>query len=198
MAVIPGNTSRSVSEPRPPQSKVLRALGPLGRLIDRWISGKAPSDPLYVSNRTLSQKIRTWIVVAIPCIVIGGMVALMASGYFDPMEDKGTTIDPQAPTSSAANLELPEIKVPDSEIQVNEVTVHRGPEAYVTGTVKNLTAKKFEKVEIVMNLTDHLGSQIGAIGATVSNLQPQGGAGFRVSIRQQNAYSAVVREIQGR
>ena len=66
------------------------------------------------------------------------------------------------------------------------------------GTLKNMTAKKFEKVEVDLNLTDHLGSQIGAIGATVSNLEPQGSANFRVSIHPQNAYNALVREIHGR
>jgi len=45
--------------------------------IDKWISGgPAPTDPLYLTNRTWNQKIKTWSVIAVPLLILIGGVAL--------------------------------------------------------------------------------------------------------------------------
>ena len=42
--------------------------------VDRWASGAAPDDPLYLSNRTWRQKLRMGLALGIPgLLVIGGL-----------------------------------------------------------------------------------------------------------------------------
>jgi len=70
---------------RPGQTQERKWLGPLRGLVERLLSGSAPSDPLYLTNRSRGHRIKAWSLVAIPCLFIVGLVALaLGNGYFDP------------------------------------------------------------------------------------------------------------------
>ena len=72
------------SEPHPD-----KAWGRLRAKFDQFLSGgPAPSDPLYLTNRSLSQKVRPWIIVGVPFLVLLGAIGLSLSNILDPPEAK--------------------------------------------------------------------------------------------------------------
>ena len=57
------------------QSERRRWLGPLRRPVERWLSGgPAPSDPLYLSNRTPRQRLMAGLKIAVPLVVVAAVV----------------------------------------------------------------------------------------------------------------------------
>src|SRR5690242_21949404 len=52
--------------PGPPQR-----FASLLRPFERWLSSPAPSDPLYLSNRTVGRRALVWLMVVIPLVAIG-------------------------------------------------------------------------------------------------------------------------------
>src|SRR6266540_3760121 len=70
------------------QGRQLRWLGPLRGPMERFLAGGATSDPLYLSNRTLSQKMRSWALIAVPCLVLAVAIAIALSTLLDPPETK--------------------------------------------------------------------------------------------------------------
>src|SRR5437016_5000933 len=71
---------------------LLRANTFWGRLRQKFdtmlAGGAAPNDPLYLSNRTWTQKVRSWGVITIPLLVLVAGVGLVLSGYLDPPDVK--------------------------------------------------------------------------------------------------------------
>ncbi len=84
---------------------------------------------------------------------------------------------------------------PPSEVQVIEVKVDG---ARVVGVVKNTTAREIAMTNVVFDLTNSTGSQIGAVSATVENLPPSGHKEFQIPIKQRDAAFALVREVKSR
>jgi hypothetical protein len=176
----------------------LKWLGPLRGPIERLLSGgSAPTDPLYLTNRTLTQKLKSWSLVAIPCAVLAVAVGVTLSKYLDPPKAKPV----KEPTAAeiAARL-LPnmdnDIKLaPPSDVQVVEVRVD-GPR--LVGVVKNTTTREIAVVELVIDLTDSSGSQVGAVNGMVEKLPPSANKDFQISIKQRNAAFALVREVIAR
>jgi len=57
--------------------------------LDKWIfGGAAPTDPLYLTNRTWGQKIKTWSVIAVPVVILIGGVGFTLSSIMQPPEGK--------------------------------------------------------------------------------------------------------------
>jgi hypothetical protein len=81
-----------------PAVKGRRWLGPLSGLVDRVLSRPAPSDPLYLSNRTFEQKVKLWAAIAVPCLILAGVILLLLSRIF-PANGPGP-----APEMSAAAM----------------------------------------------------------------------------------------------
>ncbi len=171
----------------------LRWLGPLRGPVERLISGPAISDPLYLTNRTFLQKLRSWSLIAIPCLILAGAVAVALS-VLDP------PAPPPAKEPTAAEITaklLPnmdkDIKLaPASDVQVLEVRVEG---TQLVGSVKNTTEHPIASVELIVDLTTAGGSQVGAVSAFVDKLPPSGRKNFQIPIKQRNAAFALVREI---
>ena len=64
------------------QAARLRWLGPLRGLLERVLQAPAPSDPLYLSNRTFDQKAKLGLAIAVPCLIVVGVTALGLSHFF--------------------------------------------------------------------------------------------------------------------
>ena len=62
----------------------LRWLGPLRTPVERFLSGPAPDDPLYLTNRTAGQKFKSWSLIAIPCLVLAVGIGVALSNLIDP------------------------------------------------------------------------------------------------------------------
>src|ERR1039457_2077469 len=69
----------------PPETKPVRRLGPLRDKIELFLSGgQAPSDPLYLTNRTWKQKLRLALVIATPTALLFCALALVFSNVYSP------------------------------------------------------------------------------------------------------------------
>ena len=179
------------------QSKSLRWLGPLRGLGDRILSRPAPSDPLYLSNRTIDQKVKLRLAIAVPCLILAGITVLGLSHFFRA-KLPGPAPEPSA-TVLAAKL-LPNvdktIKIEvNQDVQVLDAHVEREGGMKVAGTVKNFTDRQIHTASIILNLTDTTGSFLGAVSAQVDNLAPNATVKFEIPIEQKDAAFALVREV---
>jgi hypothetical protein len=183
---------------RPGQTPGIKWLGPLRGPIDRFLSGGAPKDPLYLTNRTMAQKVKAWTWVAVPCLLIMGVVALaLSTNFFDPPDAP----PPKEPTSEEISRKMlpniaKNIKIDTNhDVEVVEVHVEHAAELRVAGLVRNNSASNFAAVDVVFNLTDSMGSQLGAVNGHIEHLEPKSVKTFQFPIRQQNAAIAIVREV---
>ena len=180
------------------QAKGRQWLGPLRESVDRVLSRPAPSDPLYLSNRTFDQRVKLWLAIAVPCLILIGFTALGLSHFFH------ARLAEPAPEPSAAVLAaklLPNVdkslKIEvNQDAQVVDAHVDREGGLKVVGTVKNNTDRLIRTTEIVLNLADATGSQLGAVSARVDNLAPNATGSFRLPIEQADAAFALVREVR--
>ena len=180
------------------QAKHLPWLGPLRGLLERVLTRPAPSDPLYLSNRTFDQKVKVGLVIAVPCLIVVGVTALGLSHFF---QAKGP-----GPAAEISGAELAKKLLPNmdaavkievnKDVQVLDAHIEREGGMQLVGSVKNNTDRLIRATEIVFNLTDQTGSQLGAVSARVDNLAPNATGSFRIPIEQTDAAFALVREVQ--
>ena len=167
-------------------------LGPLRAPVERVLSGGvAPTDPLYLTNRDPIEKLKSWSLVVIPCVILAVGVAYTLR-TLNPPEVKRAA-EPTA-AEIAAKMQLPkDLSIPQSpEVQVAEVHV-QGTRVY--GAVQNTGTREIPVVKIGINLLDAKASQIGDVEVTVEKLAPSSRKDFQLAIRQRNAAFAMVREI---
>jgi hypothetical protein len=175
-------------------------MGNLRQFFDSVLNGREPDDPLYLSNRTLWKKFLTVALIAIPCGLLVGLLALSLSGYFRGKENPYAPgpSPPQVASSAIPgvdkNLSLPanrDLEVVDIRIEHQEIT-------RVAGTIRNNTNRPIPAAEVVFDLLDRPGTRLGAVSAKVKSLAPHGTASFEFPIVQRTAVTALVREIHGR
>ena len=167
-------------------------LGPLRSPVERLLSGgPAPTDPLYLTNRSLTQKLKSWSLLAVPCLILVAGVAYTLR-TLNPPETKPV----QEPTAAeiSARLQLPkDIKLaPASDVQVLEIRVDG---SQLVGAVRNTSARDIPVVKLIIDLTTTSGSQVGAVDATLEKLPASGRRDFQIPIKQRDATFALVREI---
>lgn len=184
----------------PGQAQGMKWLGPLRGPVERFLSGGAPKDPLYLTNRPLSQRIRGWVIVAIPCLLIIGFVALtLSKNFFDP-PDAPTTKE-MTPAEISRKI-LPNIGTDlkiDAKHDVDIVEAHIDhSELKLIGSIRNNSSREIAVVEFVFNITDTSGSQLGAVDGHVENLGPKATKPFQIPVTQQNAAFALVRDLTTR
>jgi hypothetical protein len=178
-------------------AKRTRWLGPLPGLLDRMLNRPAPSDPLYLSNRTFDQKMKLAVLIAVPCLIVVGGVLLLLSNIFQA-NDTGPAAEPSAAVLAAKLLpnidKTIKIEV-NKDVQVLEAHIEREGGMKVAGTVKNNTDRPIHTTEIILNLTDKTGSHLGAVSAHVDNLAPNATMKFQTPVEQKEAVFALVREV---
>ena len=172
----------------------LKWPGPLGGPVERLLSGgPAPSDPLYLTNRTLAQKLRFWSLLAIPCVLVLG-IAFKLSRSLNPPEAKPVK-EPTAAEITAKllpNMDKDFHLAPSTDVQVEEIRVEG---SRLVGVVKNTTTKEIGVTELVIDLTNSAGSQVGAVNGIVEKIPPLGTKEFQIAIKQRNAAFALIRQV---
>ena len=170
-------------------------LGPLRGPVDRLLSGgPAPTDPLYLTNRTLGQKLLSWSLIGIPCLVLLAGIGITLSSLLDlpaPKPDKELTAA-EITAKLLPNMDKDFKLAPTSDVQVLEAKVDG---TRLVGKVKNTSTREIARAELVIDLTDVDGSQVGAVSAIVEKIPPSGTRSFEVPIKQRNAATAMVREV---
>ena len=169
----------------------------LRELFERLLSGSAPSDPLYLSNRSLGRRIKSWSLVVIPCLFIVGLVALaLSKDYFDPPV-AAPRKEPSAEEAAAKILPniAKDIKIDSNkDVEVVQVRVDRSG-MKVAGTVRNNTAHVIALTDVVFNLANTSGSEVGAVRGHIENLPPKATKDFEFPIKQRDAAFVLVREL---
>ncbi|MGA2267763.1 MAG: FxLYD domain-containing protein [Bryobacteraceae bacterium] len=175
----------------------MRWLGPLRGPLERFLFRPAPSDPLYLSNRTFDQKVKLGLVIAVPCLILAGIVLLGLSNIFQANEP-GPAPEPSAAELAAKLLPNVDktIKIEvNKDIEVLEAHIENDKGMKAAGLVKNVTDHVIHSAEIVLNVTDGAGSHLGAVSARVDNLAPGATVKFETPIPQKDAAFALVREV---
>jgi len=166
--------------------------------LERWINGEAPTDPLYLSNRTIWQRMRLVVVVVAPVVLLVAVLALALSGVFTAKDAP----KPKEPTvaEKAARI-LPGFNQPiqlstNRDLDVQDVHVEHSSPRQVAGQVKNNTDHMIASAEMVFDLTDDRGSRLGAVSTRLEKLPPHSTTPFRFPVEQGNAETVMVREYQ--
>ena len=182
------------------QHHPMRWLGPLRRSIELFLSGgPAPSDPLYLTRRTIGQRIRFALAIGTPGVIVAGLMGLALTNHFVKK-----TVMPRldlSPAEVAANMlpNMDHVKLKtNSDVDVMEAHVDRTKGTVVMGTVMNNTAHQIHSSEIVFDLTDATGSQLGGVSQKIEDLPPQIHQAFRLPIEQRTASFVLVREVKTR
>ena len=168
-------------------------------LLARWLSGPAPSDPLYLTNQTFSQKARRLLLVLVPLVVTAAGV-IVTIGILSSR----TTKAPRelTPAEVAAKV-LPgfstDIKLDSNkDLEVMEVHFESNGGTRMVGNIKNVTDHKITQATVVFDLADASLSRLGAITVTETDLAPGAVRAFKKSIDQTSAAFGLVREVQTR
>lgn len=183
---------------RPGQSKLASRKGSSLGFIERLLSGgPAPSDPFYLTNRTMAQKAKIGVAIGIPCLAL----ALVVYGMLTNRFRFGAPPPAHEPSASemAAKL-LPHMDQnlhieSNNDVEVVEVRVEHGSPPSLVGSMKNNTNHEIREAEAVFDLTDSGGSQVGGVSTKVENLKAGSTASFRFPIPQAGASFALVREV---
>jgi len=84
---------------------------------------------------------------------------------------------------------------PANDLQVAEITVSS---ARVSGILQNTGKREISSAELVIDLTNATGSQLGAVSITVEKIPASGRRDFSRNIKQRDATYALIREITTR
>jgi hypothetical protein len=177
-----------------------RWLGPLAGPLTRFLDGAKPDDPFYLTNRTVGQRLRLVIVIAIPCLVVAAGIALAMSGYFDPDTPTVNPAKSLTPEQVAAKM-LPNldknlrIEV-NRDVEISDVHIEHGATTKIAGLARNNTDHPIENAELVFDLTDKAGSRMGAVTTRIPKIDGKKTAPFSFTVEQQDASFALVREIR--
>lgn len=180
--------------------KRLGWLGPLAGPLNRFLDGGAANDPMYLTNRTMGQKVRLAIVVMVPCLLVVGGIGLALAGYFNHPPPPPRAAPALTPAQIAAKM-LPnldkDLKIDSNrDIEVADVHIEQGGATKVAGRARNTTDHIIQNAEIIFDLTDKDGSRLGAVSAKIPRIEAHGSAQFSLPVEQREAYFALVREIR--
>jgi len=174
----------------------------IAKRIEHFVAGSAPSDPLYLTNRTFGQKVRMGLLIGAPVIAVAGLVALALGSFFDsPPVQKAAVTKPAAGELTAKvlpHLEKDFKSESDRQVEVTEATVSRGSDSAITGKIRNNTDQAVAMADVVFDVTDDEGSALGAVSVRVESIAARATVPFRKPIEQRTARLALVREVHVR
>jgi hypothetical protein len=165
--------------------------------FDRFLDGRPPSDPLYLSNRTWKQKLSFGALIAAPAVILLALLAIGSTGMFrlnnvDPYEHSVAETAPPAPPKIAAD---PKLNRPDLEV-LNIQFIQAPGKPVVSGIVRNNTDRIVDSAEVSYYLSDSRGSLIGSETTTVRNIEAHASVPFRATVMSPNAAYVLVREVR--
>jgi hypothetical protein len=169
---------------------------PLWVSLDKFLSGGARGEPLYLSNRTTPQKLRSWLAIGVPCLVLAGFLAFGLT-----RRGGAKVVQPSEPTpAQVAAKMLPDYtKTLDLNagraVFVDEVEVEQSEPRKVIGVARNISDHEVVSADVVCELENRRGSRLGGVTVHVSDLAPHSTKRFQVEIAQATATFAIVREI---
>ncbi|HVN04638.1 MAG TPA: FxLYD domain-containing protein [Bryobacteraceae bacterium] len=167
--------------------------------FERYLSGQAPTDPFYLTNRTWQEKLKTAALVAVPVLLLVALILIGVTDVFhlhkaDPYDHPAAEA---APPTTTARTHLPDPKLAPAGLEVVDIRIARNsrPPA-VTGIIRNNTDHSVSSAEVTYLLADTDGSLVGVETAAVANLKPHASAAFRSELKSGSAEFVLVREVR--
>jgi hypothetical protein len=165
--------------------------------LTRRLLAEAGVIPFYLTNRTSEQRVRFWLLISLPCVVV---VAGIAFGVLGFIQKRDAPPQEFTPAQVAAKM-LPDLNRPmdlnvNTEIELLEVRVARTEPIHLVGEVHNRTDRAIAHAEMVFDVTDARGSRLGAVSVPVDRIPPNITVPFPLPIEQRTAAFALVRELR--
>lgn len=182
--------------PEGPASPAHR-LGALSRLFERVVSSGAESDPLYLTNRTFAERAKRWAWIAVPSVVLAGILLFTLSNRLprDPAPSTPTSIE----IAKKYLPNLSEIKIDSNkDVEVLDAHIDRTAGVRLVGTVRNVTDREIHGTELVFELADREGSEVGTMTVQVAALAAKASASFAAPIESPAAQFVLVDEVRTR
>ena len=172
-------------------------LDRLKERLEKFLAGRAPDDPLYLSRRTPAQKVKMALVIAGPCVLLCGALALAMTNLIPrtPPPPAHETTPAEIVAKLLHDLEKTVKIETNRDAELVEVSVQRGDAPKIAGLLRNRTDRPVS-VEFELELTDEAGSRIGAVVGRVDNAPAKNTIPFQLPIKQRNAAFAVVRDLR--
>lgn len=180
-----------------PLDRLRRRFDHLRARIEILISGRAPDDPLYLSNRTWQQKLKIASLIGAPVLML---VALVTIGATDVFRFHKVNPYEHSPTEALAPA-VPQKRMPDPVLapaDLEVVNIRIAKDAHppvVTGVVRNNTNQKVDSAEVSYYLADTDGSLVGTDATEVANVEPHGSVAFRTTLKVAKAEFVIVRDV---
>jgi len=177
----------------------------VAKRIERFVSGGAPQGPFYVTNRTTGQKLRVGLLIGVPLLAIAVFIGLAMNNYFDPPASAEQPTVAKQPTGDVTAKVLPHIEKElavssgySRDVEVLEAAVSRGADHSLAGKLRNTTDHVIQVADLVFDVTDEDGSQLGGISVRVENIPAHAVVPFKTALAQHDARTALVREVHSR
>jgi hypothetical protein len=153
------------------------------------LAGVPPREEGFTGGRTWKQNVRVAVLVALPVLVIGGLLFWRSRATRPADAQEG----PVVPSSLAIDLRREGLR--PSEVEVAEIVLMKDAQPPVArGTVRNHSGEKPASVEISFNVTNKDGMLLGAVTTAVRDIPPHGSQTFEVEIPQKDAAIVIVRD----
>jgi hypothetical protein len=190
--------------------KFIERVDAIARRIERFVSGNSVADPLYLTNRTLGQKVRLLVLIGAPVVAVGALMGLALNNRFDrsintesaaarekAAEGKAAPVG-EATAKILPNLEKNFVTEQSRDVDVVEASVSRAGDRTLSGQLRNNSEHAIDVADVVFDLTDQEGSQLGGVSVRVEHIPAKGTASFKVTVPQTDARTALVREVRSR
>ena len=175
----------------------LKPFDPIRQRVELFLAGRAPEDPLYLTNRSWQQKGKAAALIGGPVLALIALVSLAATDVFhfhkaDPYEH---------PPAEAATAIVPQKRLPDpvlasADLEVVNIRISKDARPpMVSGLVRNNTGQKVDSAEVSYYLADTQGSLVGTDTADVANVGPHASVAFRMALKVANAQYVIVRDV---
>lgn len=162
----------------------------------KYCKTEIPKDAKICPNCHKKQGVKIWQIVLVVLIV------LCIIGTFSSGSDKSYNVDSQSQSNSQQNQsavsETEETK-PKEDFTVSDLATEEDSFSYyITGTVTNNTDEEKSYVQIIFNLYDSEGNQIGTAMDNINNLKAGGTWKFKaLALESENIASYEVSEVTG-
>jgi hypothetical protein len=171
--------------------------------LNRWrermeilISGRAPSDPFYLTNRTWLHKLKMASLIAAPVLLLTALVTVGATDRFRLHQVVPDDRPPaEAPAKAAQQKPLLDPILASTDLEVVNMRIARDTHPpLVSGLVRNTTDRKVDSAEVSYYLADAAGNLVGTDKTEVANVAPHGSVAFRLPLKIAKAQYVFVRD----
>ena len=175
-----------------------KRFDPLRERMEIFISGRAPSDPLYLTNRTWQQKLKIAALIVAPVLLL---IVLVTIGATNPLRFHKVEADQRPPVEAPPPPAVPQKPLSgpvsaSTDLEVVNIRIARDAHPpVVTGMVRNKTNRKVDSAEVSYYLADTKGSLVGTDRTDVANMEPHGSVTFRMALKIPNAQYVFVRDV---